>query len=48
MRIKKITGFARSIILGTFLWMRENTRSKVQNLNIEVDRLVEVGFVKDI
>jgi KUP system potassium uptake protein len=48
MRIGPKTNFARSILLGAFLWLRENTRSKVQALNVEVDKLVEVGFVKEI
>jgi KUP system potassium uptake protein len=48
MRISPKTNFVRSILLGAFLWLRENTRSKVQALNVEVDKLVEVGFVKEI
>lgn len=46
MRIKKETSIVRWIFLSAFLWIRDNTRSKVQSLNVEVDKLVEVGFVK--
>jgi KUP system potassium uptake protein len=48
MRISPKTNFARRILLHAFLWLRENTRSKVQALNVEVDKLVEVGFVKEV
>ena len=48
MRINNETGFVRRILLSAFLWVRENTRSKVQALNVDVDQLVEVGFVKQI
>ena len=42
------TNFVRRGLLAVFLWIRENTRSKVQSLNVEVEKLVEVGFVKKI
>lgn len=48
LRISPKTNFVRKILLGAFVWLRENTRSKVQALNVEVDKLVEVGFVKEI
>jgi KUP system potassium uptake protein len=48
MRINPKTNIARKVLLKAFLWMRENTRSKVQSLNVEVDKLVEVGFVKEV
>lgn len=48
MRIKDETNFMRRVLLSAFLWLRENTRSKVQSLNVEVERLVEVGFVKEV
>ncbi|KAH8672443.1 potassium transporter-domain-containing protein [Ilyonectria robusta] len=38
----------RWIILEIFLWIRENSRTKMANVNIDVDRLVEVGFLKEI
>ncbi|KAI1384963.1 potassium transporter [Hypoxylon trugodes] len=40
--------FPRRIILTTFLWIRDNTRAKIANLRLAMDRVVEVGFVKEI
>lgn len=48
MRIRPGTNFARRALLEVFVWIRENSRSKVQALNIAVDKLVEVGFVKEV
>ncbi|KAI0163650.1 potassium transporter-domain-containing protein [Pestalotiopsis sp. NC0098] len=38
----------RHIFLEVFLWLRENTRAKLADLNIDPDNLVEVGWVKHI
>lgn len=38
----------RKVLLGTFLWIRDNSRAKLADLDIDVDKLVEVGFVKEI
>lgn len=43
---RSINGIVRNIFMGTFLWMRANTGSKVSSLNIDVEKLVEIGFVK--
>ncbi|ORY70059.1 potassium transporter-domain-containing protein [Pseudomassariella vexata] len=51
MRIKNADGigaFFRRVLLGTFLWLRENTRTKLADLDIDADKLIEVGFVKEI
>jgi KUP system potassium uptake protein len=48
LRLKRETGWPRRIVLMVFLWVRDNTRSKVQALNVAVDKLVEVGFVKEL
>ncbi|KAF3061745.1 Potassium transporter 5 [Daldinia childiae] len=49
MRIKDHpASFFRRIILTTFLWIRDNTRAKIANLRLAMDRVVEVGFVKEI
>ncbi|KAH8676115.1 potassium uptake protein [Xylariales sp. PMI_506] len=48
MRIKPSASLFRRLILSTFLWIRENTRAKIANLRLSVDRVVEVGFVKEI
>ncbi|KAI0160226.1 potassium transporter [Xylariaceae sp. FL1272] len=48
MKIKTGASIFRRIVLHTFLIIRENTRTKVANLRLAMDRVVEVGFVKDI
>ncbi|EJT71750.1 potassium uptake protein [Gaeumannomyces tritici R3-111a-1] len=48
MRVREGTGFGRRVVLSTFLWIRENTRAKIANLRLAMERVVEVGFVKDI
>jgi KUP system potassium uptake protein len=40
--------FAKRFVLGIFLWVRENTRAKVASMRIPIEKLVEVGFVKEI
>jgi KUP system potassium uptake protein len=46
--VKEETIILRRIILSAFLWIRNYTRSKVQVLNVAVEKLVEVGFVKEL
>lgn len=48
MRIKKGTSTVRRLALEAFLWIRENSRTKMADMNIPMDSLVEVGFVKEI
>ncbi|TDZ13871.1 Potassium transporter 5 [Colletotrichum orbiculare MAFF 240422] len=48
MHIRTGTGILRRITLGTFLWLRDNTRAKIANLRLAMERVVEVGFVKEI
>ncbi|KAK4994165.1 hypothetical protein LTR66_005752 [Elasticomyces elasticus] len=48
LKVKPGTGIIRSILLKAFLWMRENSRSKVADLRIPTDRIIEVGFVKEV
>ncbi|KAF4810213.1 Potassium transporter 5 [Colletotrichum siamense] len=48
MHIRTGTNIFRRIVLGTFLWMRDNTRAKIANLRLAMERVVEVGFVKEI
>lgn len=38
--------WARRWALEAFLWLRGNTGQRVSNFNLEVEKLVEVGFVK--
>ncbi|KAH9206123.1 potassium transporter-domain-containing protein [Leptodontidium sp. 2 PMI_412] len=46
--IKKGTNIVRKLLLMAFLWVRENSRTKMADINIPFDNLVEVGFVKEI
>jgi KUP system potassium uptake protein len=48
MRVAPGTNIVRKTLLGIFLWIRENARSKIVGLNIPMEQLVEVGFVKEI
>jgi KUP system potassium uptake protein len=48
MRVRQGTNVVRKLILEIFLWVRENARSKIVGLNIPMEQLVEVGFVKEI
>lgn len=48
MSIKKDTNVIRRVFLMLFLWIRENSRAKMADLDIPYDQLVEVGFVKEI
>lgn len=48
MKIKKGTNIVRKVLLMAFLWIRENSRAKMADMNIPFDNLVEVGFVKEI
>jgi len=48
MTIKKGTNLVRKLFLMLFLWIRENSRTKMADLNLPFDNLVEVGFVKEI
>lgn len=35
----------RRAALGLYLWLRENARRKVRNWDLEIERLVEIGYV---
>lgn len=48
MRVRPKTNYLRKFLLYIFLWIRENTRNKIANLNVPIDRVVEVGFLKTI
>ena len=38
----------KRILLGIYMWLRQNTRAKIAQMEIPVEKLVEVGFVKEI
>ncbi|CAI6100832.1 unnamed protein product [Clonostachys chloroleuca] len=53
MRIKRISGnivrrLIKKIFLTAFLWIRENSRAKLADLDMDYNNLVEVGFVMEI
>ncbi|PCG89542.1 potassium transporter [Penicillium occitanis (nom. inval.)] len=48
MTIRSGTNILRKVLLHTFLWIRENTRNKMANLRVPADRVIEVGFLKEI
>ncbi|KAJ9623798.1 hypothetical protein H2204_011090 [Knufia peltigerae] len=48
MKIKPKTNYFRKALLWAFLWIRDNTRTKMANLNVPMDRVIEVGFLKQI
>ncbi|ELR06180.1 hypothetical protein VC83_00733 [Pseudogymnoascus destructans] len=48
MKIRHGTNIFRRVLLMMFLWMRENSRTKMADMNIPTDSLVEMGFMKEI
>lgn len=48
MKIKSGTSFARKLLLHIFLWIRDNTRNRLANLRVPTDKVIEVGFLKEI
>lgn len=48
LHVKPGTNFFRRALLEVFLWVRDNTRNKIANLQVPTERVIEVGFVKDI
>lgn len=46
--VKQCTGYFRKIALAAFLWLRSNAGNKVANMDLDGEKLVEVGFVKTI
>lgn len=48
MKIRTASPYWRTFLLSIFLFVRHNTRSKMANLKVPIDKLVEIGFVKDI
>ena len=48
LKVSSTGGVFRKSLLHAFLWLRENTRTKIASLKVPMDRVFEVGFVKDI
>ncbi|KAI9816046.1 MAG: hypothetical protein M1827_002038 [Pycnora praestabilis] len=48
LRLSSYTNILKRLVLIVFLWLRDNTRSKMASMKIPGDQLVEVGFIKDM
>jgi KUP system potassium uptake protein len=48
MRVKHKTNVFRALLLHIFLFFRDITRTKIASLKVQRDRVIEVGFVKDV
>ncbi|KAF2129243.1 potassium transporter [Dothidotthia symphoricarpi CBS 119687] len=48
MKIKSGTNMWRTVLLKTFLFLRDNTRAKIGSLSVPMDKVIEVGFVKEV
>ncbi|KAF2473678.1 potassium transporter [Lindgomyces ingoldianus] len=48
LKVKAGTNLVRAILLKAFLFLRENTRTKIASLKIPTEKIIEVGFVKDV
>lgn len=48
MFIKPKTKIPRRILLSMFLFLRDMTRSKMANVKVPTERLVEIGFIKQV
>ncbi|KAI8938987.1 hypothetical protein NX059_004831 [Plenodomus lindquistii] len=48
MKVKNGTNIIRKIFLNAFLFIRENTRTKIASLDVPLDKVIEVGFVKQV
>ncbi|KAF2754457.1 potassium uptake protein [Pseudovirgaria hyperparasitica] len=46
--IKENHNWSARLMLRVFIWLKENTRPKIAKMRIPIDKLVEVGFVKEI
>jgi KUP system potassium uptake protein len=48
LRVYEDTSIVKKSLLAAFLFVRENTRAKVAQLDVPVEKLVEVGFVGEM
>ena len=48
MKVREPTPFWRKVLLHAFLFIRHNSRNKMANIKVPTDRLVEIGFLKEI
>jgi KUP system potassium uptake protein len=48
MKVKPGTNVVRKVLLETFLFLRDNTRAKIASLKVPIDKVIEIGFVKEV
>ena len=48
LRVRDDVNIFRRILLSAFIWMRDNTRSRVAAMKLPGDHLVEMGFVMEV
>lgn len=48
MKVQPQSAFWRVFLLKMFLFIRDYSRTKMSNLKVPTDRLVEIGFVKEV
>ncbi|KAK9358868.1 potassium transporter [Lipomyces starkeyi] len=48
LKVSAGANYFKKFVLSVFLWVRENTRNKIAELDIPVDELVEIGYIRDI
>jgi KUP system potassium uptake protein len=48
MKVKLGTNLLRKVLLETFLFLRDNTRAKIASLKAPMDKVIEIGFVKEV
>ncbi|KAF2492470.1 potassium uptake protein [Lophium mytilinum] len=46
--LAKKNNLFKRFVLYVFIWLRENTRAKISQMEVPIEKLVEVGFVKDM
>jgi len=48
MKVRPGSSIVRKAFLEAFFFLRENSRAKIASLSVSMDKVIEVGFVKDI
>ncbi|KAF5592010.1 potassium uptake [Fusarium subglutinans] len=46
--VRSPKAYLRSWLLWIFLWFRENSRTKLADIDIDADKVIEVGFIKEL
>ena len=48
MKVRPGSSFVRKALLEAFFFLRDNSRAKIASLSVSMDKVIEVGFVKDV